>query len=467
MRSRFASPVATDLERSAPNPIAYACAGCGWRPAPGERLPLRCPRARSGDDIDHVLGREIDTARLSFPTGHDTNPFVRYRTLLHGYHQARAAGWSDADVVARIRGLDDAVREVDGGGFRVTPFGPAPGLAAEIGLSPSGSIRVKDETGNVSGSHKARHLFGTLLELELSGASERDRPLAIASCGNAALAAAVVARAAGRRPQVFIPAGADPAVVERLSELRAEIEVCERRRGAAGDPTYARLLRAIGDGAIPFTCQGNLNAFAIEGGMTLGWELASELAADGRPLDHLVIQVGGGALASAVMQALDEARRLGALPGLPRMHTVQTRAGFPLARAHAGVASEAGSTAAPLAIEAAVRRAARHRSAYMWPWETEPHSIATGILDDETYDWLAVVRGMLRTHGVPVVVDEPTLQTANEIARRTGINVDHTGSAGLAGVLELIRLGEIGPDESVAVIFTGVRRQPPANGGLS
>ena len=78
----------------------------------------------------------------------------------------------------------------------------------------------------------------------------------------------------------------------------------------------------------------------------------------------------------------------------------------------------------------------------MWPWEEEPRSIAHGILDDETYDWLAVVRGMLETGGSPVVVDEPTLEEANELAREaTGIDVDHTGSSGLAGLLHLARQG--------------------------
>ena len=41
-----------------------------------------------------------------------------------------------------------------------------------------------------------------------------------------------------------------------------------------GDPTYRRLRAAIDDGAIAFTCQGNENGFAIEGGLTLGYELA-------------------------------------------------------------------------------------------------------------------------------------------------------------------------------------------------
>ena len=45
----------------------------------------------------------------------------------------------------------------------------------------------------------------------------------------------------------------------------------------------------------------------------------------------------------------------------------------------------------------------------MWPWEEEPYSIAHGILDDETYDWHAIVAGILRSDGSAVVVDEATL----------------------------------------------------------
>ncbi len=95
----------------------------------------------------------------------------------------------------------------------------------------------------------------------------------------------------------------------------------------------------------------------------------------------------------------------------------------------------------------------------MWPWEREPHSIAHGILDDETYDWLAVVEGMLATGGTALVADEATLTRANALAREaTGIDVDPTGSAGLAGLLALRAEGEVGDDERVAVLFTGVTR---------
>jgi threonine synthase len=94
----------------------------------------------------------------------------------------------------------------------------------------------------------------------------------------------------------------------------------------------------------------------------------------------------------------------------------------------------------------------------MWPWESEPKSIATGILDDETYDWRAVVGAMLSTGGQPLVVSEDTLAEANDLAGATGIPVDPTGSSGLAGLLDLRRTGVVGPDERAGVLFTGVRR---------
>jgi threonine synthase len=413
-----------------------------------------------------VLTRELDASRLLFPAGDDPNPFVRYRVLAYGYHRARMEGWSDGDIVSQIHRLDTRIAAVDGHGFVATPLLEAGTLAERIGLD--GSLWVKDETHNVSGSHKARHLFGTLLELEIAGDASPTAayPLAIASCGNAALAAAVVARAAERPLRVFIPTDADPVVVGRLRELKAEIVVCPRQPGEVGDPTYHRLLADLHAGAFPFTCQGNLNGMAIEGGMTLGWELVSDLIARQARLDHVVVQVGGGALASSLVQSLLEAHRLGALARPPRIHTVQTQGAAPLARAHERLAAEIGPNPTPSAVDAAVSAAARHRSGYMWPWESEPHSIAHGILDDETYDWAAVTRGMLLTDGLPLVVGEETLAEANRLAHETTeIDADHTGTSGLAGAMELIRRGEIRPGESVAVIFTGIRRQAPANGG--
>jgi len=462
-------PPGPDLHEPPEVEASLVCAGCGAVVPAGRPFTPRCPARRPGDDIDHVLVRTLDLSPLEPPGDPDANPFVRYRALFHAYHVARAAGWSDGRYVDLVRELDDAIADVEGHGFRVTPLTLARGLADAVGLGPAGSVWVKDETGNVGGSHKARHLFGILLELRVAEAVaglDPSLPLAIASCGNAALAAAVVARAARRELRVFVPDSADDAVVERLRALGSSVVVCDRRPGEPGDPSYHRMQEAIGAGAIPFTCQGPDNGLAIEGGATLAWEIADGVRAAGGALDRIVVQVGGGALASGMVLGFADAAALGVLGAAPRLDTVQTRGGWPLARAYTRLCSDLGLARGvpvePDRLAAIMAGAARHRSRYMWPWEAEPRSVAHGILDDETYDWLAVVRAMLATGGRTVVVDEAPLVAANALAREvTGIDADETGSAGLAGLLALALDGDLRPDESIGIVLSGVRRGPP------
>jgi threonine synthase len=444
-----------------------ACAGCGAAPTAAEPYPFRCRNAGHGD-VDHVLVRSLDLAQAQFPavTGGEANPFLRYRGLLNSYHRATAGGLPDAAFCDLVRQLDQRVAAVDGHGFGQTPFRRDEQLSARLGFREPGGLWVKDETGNVAGSHKGRHLMGVLLHLavaELIGLSDPARrpDLAIASCGNAALAAGVLARAGEWPLQVFVPVDAEPSVVRRLAELGAHVVTCPRQGDQHGDPTYYRLMEELAAGALPFTCQGNLNGLAIEGGQTLGYELAAELAAAGLTLDHLVVQVGGGALATACIAAFDEAVALGVLPRGPRVHTVQTEGAHPLERAYHLVRAQLPPEPTAAEVRAAVAAAARNRSGYMWPWETEPKSLATGILDDETYDWRAVVEGMLRAEGMPVVVAEDPIAAAHRLGTEAGYPVDPTGTSGLAGLLDLRAAGVIGPGDRTAVLFTGVARPEP------
>jgi threonine synthase len=410
--------------------------------------------------------------------------------LLYSWHVARERGLTDADYVRIVRTLDSAIADIDGKGFSTTPYTGVPQLAAELGLA-NGGFWVKDETGNVSGSHKARHLMGVAIYLAVAeqtgllSPEEVAKPLAIASCGNAALAAAIVAGASNRRLRVFVPTWAEPTVVSRLQSLGADLEICEREPAAPpGDPCYLRFQRYVTDGALPFSCQGPDNGLSIEGGMTLGWELIAQHAHAGAPpLDRLIIQVGGGALASSCIQALRWAHALGALDRLPAIYAVQTVASHPLVRAWRRFANGAGGRlrtagftppshdsdpemAAWLQrnhdrpeITAEIRHAKRHRSRYMWPVEEPPTSVAYSILDDETYDWMEVVRGMVETGGWPIIADEETLMHANHRGQKTtAIPVDPTGTAGLAAAFTLQAAGALDDGEQVAVLFTGTRR---------
>ena len=455
------------------------CHGCGASPPKDEPYPFRCPNADSGDDADHVLKIELETEGDVFPRTGDLNPFVRYRELLYSWRIAIARGMSDDEYVALVNDLDERVAAVDGAGFELTPFSERPELAADLGAD---ALYVKNETENVSGTHKARHLMGIALYLEVAERTglvpEGDKPrLAISSCGNAALAAAVVASALGRALDVYVPDWADENVLERLKQLGANIIVCKRKKNTQGDPCTLAFRKAVKAGALPFTCQGSENGLAIDGGRTLGWELVSQ---ESGKFDQLFLQIGGGALASSVIQALRIAHSMAAIDSIPRIHAVQTEGGHPLERSwqrvlwefdkrmsRGGNPSPDGAGDAQLGTwlfenrdsaegRGALRHAALNRREFMWPWEEPPQSEATGILDDETYDWYEIVHGMIDSSGWPVVVTEAQIRQAHVVARtRTGIDVDATGTAGLAGALQL---GEATASR-VAVLFTGVTRR--------
>jgi hypothetical protein len=243
--------------------------------------------------------------------------------------------------------------------------------------------------------------------------------------------------------RVFVPPNADPVVLARLSELGAEVVECPRQPSdPAGDPCIHRFREAVAGGAIPFTVQGTENAWCLDGGRTIGWEMAGHFDehVPGPPLDRLFIQVGAGTFAACTIAGF---RMSGVTP---RLHAVQTDSCAPLARAWEAAARLGGPSSA-----------AAHWGECMWPWEPVGRSAADGILDDETYDWLPVIEAMGDGKGAPIVASESQVLQANELGRRTtGINASFTGTAGLAGLLAA--LDSIEPSERVAVVFSGVRR---------
>ncbi|MBW1880246.1 MAG: hypothetical protein JRJ84_17940, partial [Deltaproteobacteria bacterium] len=147
--------------------MTLRCEGCGEVVAASAEapFPFRCPKA-GRDGADHLLAPVFDPAWTHFPEDPiEGNPFLDYRGLLHSHALACAHGLGDEGFVALVERLDAAVAAVDWTGFRATPFGPLPALGASLGFQDGGAVWVKDDTANVGGSHKARHLMGILLHL--------------------------------------------------------------------------------------------------------------------------------------------------------------------------------------------------------------------------------------------------------------------------------------------------------------
>ena len=420
----------------------FTCATCDEKVSVDTFAPWRCPNENG--DRHHVLLIEENDQHV-VESHH--NPFIAFRRNMLWWQFALARGMSDEQAISLVQRVDDEIAQVGGVGFMTTPMRYQSALSDHLSFDALGGVWVKDETHNVGGSQKARHLMSILLHLlvaeELDIAPWTDateRPtLAISSCGNAAIAASTLAAAAKWPIDVFIPEWAGGVVVETLTALGARINRCARQsQDPPGDPTVLRFREAVNKGSIPFSVQGPENALCLDGGRTIGWEMARQLAQENiTALDAVFVQVGGGAFAASVSRGLSEAGMNAPLVA------VQTEGCAPLSRAW----NTAQSDAHP----------AQHWTKHMWAWENEPVSLADGILDDETYDWVADIAQIQRTKGKVVVASESHVVEASSIAPQiTSIDASPTGTAGVAGLLSI--RAELSNTERVAVVLSGVRR---------
>ena len=199
-----------------------------------------------------------------------------------------------------------------------------------------------------------------------------------------------------------------------------------------------RFREAVAAGAIPFTVQGPENALALDGGRTLGWEIGEQLGRAGvGALDRIFVQVGGGAFAACV--GAHAIRPDGSTPSRPRVARRSRRAWD--ASAHDD------------------RRRHRARRAPRWaelmtPWP-DPHSLADGILDDETYDWLGVFDAIGAWGDAPIVAAEADVVAAHRspVGRLRREPHRQRRPRRAAGDRRRVQ-----PTERVAVVMSGVAR---------
>src|ERR1044071_3622064 len=132
----------------------FVCHGCATAVDIARDLPFACPKAgQVGDDTDHVLVPQLLTARPVAEKNDD--PFIRYRHLLSPYRLSRFLGLPDEGWLDIVSTLENRLETVDGRRFRLTPMWRQQALADT--LPSTRQLWVKDETGNVAGSHKGRH----------------------------------------------------------------------------------------------------------------------------------------------------------------------------------------------------------------------------------------------------------------------------------------------------------------------
>ncbi len=202
-----------------------------------------------------------------------------------------------------------------------------------LGLEGDWRLELKLEQLQVSGSFKARGLFNRLLAHRDAA---RARGAAIASGGNAGIAAALAARALGVPVVVFVPATAPSAKRARLAALGAEVRAVGREYAEAAAACAAHLQHS---GALALHAYDQVEVIA--GAATLAAEIDRQRG--GRRPDRVLVSVGGGGLAAGLAAGwLGHGTRLDALEpaGAPTLHAARA-AGRPVDVEVGGLAADA------------------------------------------------------------------------------------------------------------------------------
>ena len=147
----------------------------------------------------------------------------------------------------------------------------------------------------------------------------------------------MIAAAIEQPLNVFVPDWADDSVVEHIATHGATVVRAQRDLERLGDPAHHAMVEAVAAGATAFSVQGTDTPMTVDGGRTIAYEMLDTLGE--HCIDRLLIQVGGGALGSAVASGLQ--RVLGD-DALPMIHAVQPEGNHPLVVAWNRLAAELG-----------------------------------------------------------------------------------------------------------------------------
>lgn len=289
---------------------------------------------------------------------------------------------------------------------------------------PGVELWAKDESGNPTGSFKARGL-----SLAVNRASRLGAPgFELASAGNAALALTAYAAAAGLPSRVALPADTPPTVAERCRLHGSEV--------LEGGRTLVEAAALLADAPSGYWNLSTLKEpYRAEGKKTMGLELAEQLG--WRLPDWIVYPTGGGTGIVGMHRAFDQLEQLGLLRDggshrrRPRFVSVQMAGCAPLVRAF--------------------ERGGEHAE----PW-AEPDTRVYGLRVPQAIGDFLVLRALAETTGRALAVEEERLEAvAERAAREEGLLVGPEGAAALAAVEDLARDGSLAPGERVVVFQTG------------
>ena len=311
---------------------------------------------------------------------------------------------------------DPADRISLGEGF--TPLLPATRLGERLGLP---RLFVKDESGNPTGSFKARGLAMAVSMAKALGATE----VCLPSAGNAGSALAAYAAQGGLKAHVFVPRDIAHLFLMETAAYGAHVETVD---GLITDAGKVCAAQAKEHGW--YECATLKEPYRVEGKKTMGYELAEQMG--WKLPDAILYPTGGGTGLIGMWKAFEELERMGFIPpGRPRMYAVQAEGCAPIVKAFAE-----GKDEAP-----------------MWEGAT---TLAHGLRVPKAIGDFLMLKALRASHGAGIAVSEVEIvQGVKEGAAAEGLFMAPEGGACVAALRKLKASGHLSPDDTVVVFNTG------------
>jgi len=299
-----------------------------------------------------------------------------------------------------------------------TPLVPVRRLGASIGMR---QVLVKDESGNPTGSFKARGLAVALSKAIELGVRE----FVIPTAGNAGGALAAYAARAGVAANVYMPSDAPLGNQLEVEAFGAKLVLVAGLISDAGKQA-AQEARRLG----LFDVSTFKEPYRLEGKKTMGLELAEHFR--GRLPDVIIYPTGGGTGLVGMWKAFAEMEAMSWIDSArPRMVTVQAAGCAPVVRA----------------IETGAER--------IEPWQNA-RTDAAGLRVPAPFADRLILRAIRNSGGTAVAVSEDEIKMAqSELATMEGVLAAPEGAATWAGLKLLADQGWVKPEERVVLFNTG------------
>ena len=303
-----------------------------------------------------------------------------------------------------------------GEGF--TPLLTARRLGLAVGLP---RLYVKDESGNPTGSFKARGLAVAVSMAKVLGATD----VCLGSAGNAGSALAAYAARGGLKAHVFLPRDIPRIFVMETEALGADVRLVE---GNISDAGKACVAEATQHGW--YDCATLKEPYRVEGKKTMGYELAEQMG--WKLPDAILYPTGGGTGLIGMWKAFAEMETMGFVgPGRPRMYAVQAEGCAPIVKAFTEGKPEAEF------------------------WEgASTHAL--GLRVPKPYADFLILDGVRQSHGAAVAVSEQEIVAGvREAAASEGLFMAPEGGACVAALRKLRASGHLSADDRVVMFNTG------------